>query len=248
MILQKQLLTIKNLKKDFTTASQQSQILKGVSLEINDGDFLIIYGPSGCGKSTFLHVLLGLEKPSSGNVLFREKNLYSLSEDQRADLRKKTIGMVYQQSYWIQSRTVLQNVAFPLTLLGFSREKAYQKAKEKLQLMGMIDWQNHFPTELSSGQQQRVAVARAIINEPDLIVTDEPTGNLDSKASVSLMNILKQLNQSGKTIIMVTHDLEFLGFGSRVIKMSDGLIVSDGDSTSVDVSEIAKNGKRNIDL
>lgn len=220
----KTLIDIKKVSKDFNTGAQVVNVLKEISFPIEDGDFMIIFGPSGCGKSTLLHTLLGLEVPTSGQVLFLDQDLYSsTTEDDRGLLRKKYVGMVYQQPNWIKALTVIENVAFPLTLLGVEASIAMEKAKGVLKQVGMENWADYVPTELSSGQQQKVSLARALVNDPKLIVADEPTGNLDFESGQEMMELLKSFNaEIDKTIIMVTHDLEYLKFAKTGVKMLDG--------------------------
>lgn len=215
---------IKNVFKNFSLGVQDVEIIKDVSFSIKAGEFVILFGPSGCGKSTVLNILLGLEPPTRGDVSFEGKPLYTLSEDERAQLRKQKVGMVYQQSNWVKSLNVLQNVYFPLTLRGVPQEERERKAMEMLRLVGMEQGAHQGPTELSSGQQQRVSLARALISDPVLIVADEPTGNLDSKASREIMTLFKEFHQRGKTVVMVTHDLEYLNYASSSVSMSDGTI------------------------
>jgi len=214
-----------NLHKSFFPGGREVRVLKGIDFEIKEGEFLIIHGPSGCGKSTLLHSILGLEEPTKGRVLFLEKDFYFLDEDKRAEIRKRNFGMIYQQPYWIRSLPVLGNIAFSLTLLGVSKSEAIQKAKEILKKVEMQDWMDFFPTELSSGQQQKVALARAIIHNPKILIVDEPTGNLDSKAGFELMGLLANLNKQGKTVVMVTHDADHLKYASRLVEMKDGKII-----------------------
>jgi len=214
-----------NLHKSFFPGGREVPVLRGINLEIKEGEFLIIHGPSGCGKSTLLHSLLGLERPTRGRVFFLKKDFYSLNEDKRAEIRKRNFGMIYQQPYWIRSLPILGNIAFPLTLLGVSRNKAVRKAKEALEKVGMQDWADFFPTELSSGQQQKVALARAIIHNPKVLIADEPTGNLDSISGKELMKLLVNFNKQGKTIIMVTHEKDYLKYAFRVVEMKDGEII-----------------------
>lgn len=219
------ILELTDVFKSFTLGTQEVEIIKGVSFAINEGDFVILFGPSGCGKSTVLNILLGLEPPTKGEVNFLGKSVYQYDEDGRAQIRKQQIGMVYQQSNWVKSLNVLENVYFPLTLRGISIEEREKKAWEVLDMVGMRQGAYQAPSELSSGQQQRISLARALISDPALIVADEPTGNLDSKASVEIMELFKQFNQKGKTVIMVTHDLEYLNSASRSINMADGVVV-----------------------
>lgn len=214
--------------KTFFVKAQNVVVLSDINMEIKKGEFLVIFGPSGCGKSTLLHTILGLEKPTSGEVFFTNKSLYQdLDEDQRSDLRKRYIGMVYQQPNWIKALTVKENVMVPLRLSGARVGYSKQRANEVLKLVGMTDWQDYIPTELSSGQQQKVALARAVVTNPDVIIADEPTGNLDFESGQELMDLLARLHQNGKTVVMVTHDLEYLSFAQRSLEMFDGKIVNE---------------------
>jgi len=226
------IIQVKNIFKNFTVGSQNVSVLKDITFDVKKGDFLIIYGPSGCGKSTLLHTILGLEAPTKGSVIFLGKNIYKDSlgedriEDDQTEFRKNHIGMVYQQSNWIKSLTVLENVAFPLSLLGIDKIKRDNLAKEALKVMEMSGWANYAPTELSSGQQQKVALARALVTNPDVIIADEPTGNLDFDSGQELMSLLTDLsNKQDKTIVMVTHDLEYLKFAKNTVKMFNGQVI-----------------------
>lgn len=219
------------LIKTFEVKSSKIPVLKDVTTTIWQGEFVVVTGPSGCGKSTLLHVLLGLEPPTSGSVAFFGQDLYNqLDEDGRTEIRKKNVGMIYQQPNWIKALTVLENVMFALRINGETDEVARKKSQETLQMVGMLDWQDFMPTELSSGQQQKIALARAVITNPKVIIADEPTGNLDFKSGEELMQLLKKLNDAGKTIVMVTHDLEYLTFASRSLIMFDGKIVEEANS------------------
>lgn len=222
------IIQVEEVTKTFVIGEQDVQILKGVSFSVKFGEFVIIFGPSGCGKSTLLHIVLGLEKPSTGKVIFLDENIYDdTDEDYRSNFRKKHIGMVYQQPNWIKSLNVGENVAFPLMLLGMEKNVAFEKSVEMLKKVQMDKWAKYIPTELSSGQQQRVALARSLINNPEIIVADEPTGNLDFTSGQDMMQLLHNLNtEQKKTIVMVTHDLEYLKFASSAVRMLDGKIVS----------------------
>lgn len=222
-----EILKLTGIHKSFTLGTQETQIIKGAGFSVNKGDFMILFGPSGCGKSTMLNILLGLEPPTKGEVMFLGKNLYSFSEDERAQMRKQQVGIIYQQSNWVKSLSVIENVYFPLTLRGLPEEERKKKALEVLKMVGMDQGATQNPAELSGGQQQRVSLARALISNPALIVADEPTGNLDSKASEEIMALFKQFNEQGKTVIMVTHDLEYLKFASRSVNMVDGVVVGE---------------------
>ncbi len=219
--------------KAFDIGTQMVLVLKGVTFSVTRGDFAVLFGSSGCGKSTLLHILLGLEPPTKGTITFLGEDMYAgRTEDDRAQFRKHHIGMVYQQSNWVKSLSVLENVAFPLMLLGKEKTECLEKAFETLKLMKMENWAHYHPMELSGGQQQRVSVARAIITDPEVLVADEPTGNLDYEAGQNLMYLLNDLNNMGKTIIMVTHDLEYIRYSKTALNMKDGRIEGiyrDGD-------------------
>lgn len=221
------IIAVQHVSKSFHIGTQDVPVLKDISFEVKSLDFLIIFGPSGCGKSTLLHTILGLEEPTSGKVFFLGKNLYDgITEDDRADFRKVHAGMVYQQPNWIRSLTVVENVSFPLLLLGQDKNISLGKAQEMLKTVDILDWQNYIPTELSSGQQQRVALARALITNPEVIIADEPTGNLDYESGQELMQLLTTLNKTrNNTVVMVTHDLEYLNFAKTAVRMFNGEVV-----------------------
>lgn len=244
------IIKVSNVSKSFIVGDQQVKVLKGLSFNVPINDFLVIFGPSGCGKSTLLNILLGLEEPNSGYVSFQNKDIYEqelgrlTTDDERADFRKFNIGMVYQQSNWIKSLKVWENVAFPLTLTGVDLVTRKSKALSILDEVGMLGWANYNPSQLSSGQQQKVALARALISNPQLIIADEPTGNLDFESGKELMTLLSTLNtDKHKTIIMVTHDLEYLKYAKTVIKMIDGQI---SEIYKGNTSKLKVKSKRNI--
>lgn len=218
-------INVTDLKKDFTVGTQIVSVLKGVTFEINKGEFAVIIGASGSGKSTLLHTLLGLEPPTSGSVKVLDTEIYANTvEDDRSVFRKRHIGMVYQQPNWIRSLSVLENVAFPLILLGIDKTESTKRAWEAIFNVGMREWTNYKPTELSGGQQQKVALARALVINPEIIVADEPTGNLDYESGKNLMEMLVDLNNQGRTIIMVTHDLEYLKYCNTAVRIKDGIV------------------------
>ncbi len=218
----------KNINKTFDVRAEKVPVLKGIDLEIKKGEFVVITGPSGCGKSTLLHIILGLETPTSGTLSFHGHNLYGgMDEDDRTEIRKKEVGMIYQQPNWIKALTVVENVMFALRINGESDEQSHRKSLAMLEKVGMDKWQEYIPTELSSGQQQKVALARALVTNPEVVIADEPTGNLDFKSGQELMNLLKDMRGEGRTVIMVTHDLEYLKFATRSIIMFDGKIVGE---------------------
>lgn len=231
---EKVVIKVEDLHKDFQVGQQQVSILKGITFDIRQGDFLIIVGPSGCGKSTLLNIILGLETPTQGKVNFFDNDFFAnTNEDDRAGIRKKIAGLVYQQANWVKSFNVIENVYFPLTLLGRKEEECFNKAISSLDKVNMADWAEYSPSELSSGQQQRVSMARAIVHNPDLIVADEPTGNLDFSSGEGVMQLLHDLcKKEKKTVIMVTHDLEYVKYANSVIQLLDGVVVKKFNDTN----------------
>ena len=224
------ILKVENIKKNFFVGGQDLPVLKGISLQVNRGDFAIIFGPSGCGKLTLLHSILGMEPPTSGKVWIDGVSLYDMSEDDIVRHRKKRIGIVFQQSIWIKSLTVLENVSVPNRLKGMSKEDAEKFALETLKIVKLEDWAHHHPSELSSGQQQKVSLSRALTIDPLVIVADEPTGNLDTVSGDELMNLVLDLNKNkGKTVLMVTHDLEYLKYANKLFHIIDGELVEEID-------------------
>ena len=232
------IIEVRFLSKYFVVKSQNVDVLRKIDFTIKKGEFVALFGPSGCGKSTLLHIVLGLEKPSTGLVILKGQELYLLDEDGRARYRKKTIGMIYQQSNWIRSLSVIENVAFMGSLLGYSRKNAIALAKEQLQRVGMLEWADYRPMELSSGQQQKVSLARALLNDPDIIIADEPTGNLDYRSGVELMKLFSSLSASGKTILMVTHNIDNVDYTTQVVQMFDGKIVGINNTKNEDLTQL----------
>lgn len=225
------LLKAENVKMDFNVGGQIVPVLKGINLEINQGDFAVIFGPSGCGKSTLLHCILGMEKPTSGRILLDGADMGSMTEDEVVTFRKTRIGIVFQQSIWIKSLTVMENVSFPNLLKGMTKEAAQELAFNTLKDVHLDNWAHYNPSSLSGGQQQRVSLARALTLDPLVIVADEPTGNLDTVAGDELIKLLVDLNKDkGKTIIMVTHDLEYLKFANKLFHIIDGELVEEFDN------------------
>lgn len=225
MALKKIFIKAENVHKTFKVGEQDVEVLKNVHVEICEGDFAIIFGPSGSGKSTLTHCLLGLEPPTSGSIVVDGKEFYSMSEDERATFRRNRVGMIYQQPLWINSMNIMDNVVFALNLLDRSQDEVDRRGKEVLEHVGMQDWAQYHPRELSSGQQQKVSLARSLVIDPMLVVADEPTGNLDTTSGQNLIQTFLDLNQKGLTIIMITHELEYLQYASRLIHVVDGEIV-----------------------
>lgn len=216
-----------NLKKVYRTDEIETTALNEVSIEIKAGEFVSIMGPSGCGKSTMMNILGMIDNPSSGDYHFLEHEVSSFNERQRSDLRKNNIGFIFQSFNLIDELTVFENVELPLIYTKVSSSERKERVEAVLEQMNMMHRRNHFPQQLSGGQQQRVAVGRAIINNPKLILADEPTGNLDSNNGDDVMKTLVKLNQDGATIIMVTHSQYCAEFGNRIIRMLDGQVVTE---------------------
>ncbi len=201
------------------------EILKSVSLEVEEKKISVIIGASGAGKSTLLHILGGLDKPDSGDVIFNGSNIYNLSDDKLANFRNNNIGFVFQFHHLLPEFTALENIMLPQMINGISEKKASQKAKDLLNEIGLVERANHKPAELSGGEQQRVAVGRALANNPELILADEPTGNLDSQNSIILQELFINLkNKLNKTFIIVTHNQELMNIGDNLFEMKDGTI------------------------
>jgi putative ABC transport system ATP-binding protein len=204
--------------------SEPLVVLRGINLDIKKGEFVAITGPSGSGKSTMLHMVGALDKPSWGSIYLGGSNISKISESQLAVLRGKTIGFIFQQFNLLKNLTALQNVMLPMETINISSSEASKKAIELLNMLGLSDRLNHRPNQLSGGQQQRVAIARALSNNPEVILADEPTGNLDSYTGQFVIEFLVKLNQMGKTVILITHDLGLVNFAQRIVYIRDGKI------------------------
>ncbi|MFU8860384.1 MAG: ABC transporter ATP-binding protein [Cyclonatronaceae bacterium] len=215
-----------NLKKLYTTDEVETTALNDVSLEIGTGEFVAVMGPSGCGKSTLLNIIGLLDDVTAGSYLFGDVDVTTFTERQRAALRKQNIGFVFQNFNLIDELTVFENVELPLLYQGISSQDRKKRVEEALDRMQIGHRRNHFPQQLSGGQQQRVAISRAVIGTPKLILADEPTGNLDSKNGEEVMKLLAGLNESGTTIIMVTHSPIDSGYAHRIIHLFDGEVVT----------------------
>ncbi len=217
-----------NLSKTFFVGHRKIEVLQDINLKISSTDFMVIFGPSGCGKSTLLNTIIGLELPTKGEIYVRENNIYALPEDERGILRSKKMGIIHQMSYWVKSMTVLENVAIPLLIEGEKQHHALLRAEKILEELNIMDLEDQLPTQLSGGEQQKAALARALITNPWVIIADEPAGNLDSKAAEEMMTLLTDLNNKAKrTIILVTHNQECWDLGNRRLEMKDGRIIGD---------------------
>jgi putative ABC transport system ATP-binding protein len=221
------MIKIKSLTKIYTTEEVETTALNSISIDIDDGEFVAIMGPSGCGKSTLLNILGLLDNPTEGEYHFGESEVSRYSERQRAQLRKGSIGFVFQSFNLIDELTVFENVELPLLYLKVPSSERKLKVEAVLERMNIMHRRNHFPQQLSGGQQQRVAIARAIVAKPRLILADEPTGNLDSANGEEVMKVLSQLNEEGTTIIMVTHSPYDANYAHRIINLFDGKVVTE---------------------
>lgn len=216
------MIKIKNLEKYFTTEEYKTIALNKISFEVQEGEFVSIMGPSGSGKSTLLNILGMLDDADSGSFIFNDHEVINYNERKRAGLRKHNIGFVFQSFNLIDQLTVFENVELALIYTGIKKSERKEKVNEVLERMQIMHRRSHFPQQLSGGQQQRVAVARALVNDPKLILADEPTGNLDSKTGNQVMELLTELNNQGSTIIMVTHSEHDAKYSNRIIRMLDG--------------------------
>ena len=219
------MIQVSNLKKVFSYGNVYTVALGGINMEVTEGEFVAIMGPSGCGKTTLLNILGLLDNPSEGNYLLNGVEVGQLKESQRTALRKGKIGFVFQSFNLIDELTVEQNVELPLKYMGVPVEERKNRVTEVLRRINISHRANHYPNQLSGGQQQRVAIARAVVCNPQLILADEPTGNLDSKNGKEVMELLAQLNDDGTTIVMVTHSQRDASYAHRIINMLDGFLV-----------------------
>lgn len=219
------MIKLTDLEKIYRSDEVETVALNKLSVEIKEGEFIAVMGPSGCGKSTLLNILGMLDDPDSGSYLFNNIEIAGFNERQRADLRKHNLGFVFQSFNLIDELTVYENVELPLIYTGVDTAARKKRVEEVLDKMQIMHRKNHFPQQLSGGQQQRVAVARAVVNNPKLILADEPTGNLDSKNGIEVMQLLTDLNEQGTTIVMVTHSEHDARYSHRIIRMLDGQTV-----------------------
>lgn len=234
----KNLIVGSGINKKFFLETETVHVLKDINFSVPEGSFTIIYGPSGSGKSTMLNCLVGLEPPTTGNINIDGQDLYALNSDKRANFRARTLGMVYQTNYWVNSLPVIDNVSMPLYLSGYGKRQANLIAEESLERVGMADYKDKRPTVLSGGQQQRVSMARALVANPTWVVADEPTGNLDTKNGDLIMNLLYELKQKmNKTVVLVTHNMEYLTLSDHRLRIKDGVLTEEDGGYGLSSSE-----------
>ena len=224
---------IQGITKTYVNDKLSVPVLHGIDLQVNKGEFVSIMGPSGSGKSTFMNILGCLDRPTTGSYRLNGDEVATLSDDELAFVRNKQIGFVFQSFNLLTKLTALENVALPMIYAGMDKKSRNERAATLLSSVGLGDRMDHLPSELSGGQRQRVAIARALANNPAIIMADEPTGNLDSKSTIDVMNIFRGLYDEGRTIILVTHEPEIATYASRNVVLRDGLIVEDSQNLNM---------------
>ena len=223
----KKIIEIENLQKIYQMGNQTINALAGINLSINKNEYVALMGPSGSGKSTLMNMLGCLDTPTTGNYFLNTKNVSTLNDDELAHIRNKEIGFVFQTFNLLPRLTSLENVILPLIYAGVGKVERIKRGKEVMGMVGLADRMNNKPNELSGGQRQRVAIARSLVNNPSIILADEPTGNLDSKTASEIMAIFGEIQKAGNTVILVTHEEDIAKYAKRVVRLRDGLIESD---------------------
>jgi putative ABC transport system ATP-binding protein len=223
----KPIIHLEDIRKSYFMGKQAISVLKGISLDIQKNEYVALMGPSGSGKSTLMNILGCLDSPTAGTYILNGHDVSTMEDDALADVRNKEIGFVFQQFNLLPRLTALENVALPLVYAGMGRKLRTEVAMEVVKKVGLEDRSHHKPNELSGGQCQRVAIARALVNNPSLILADEPTGNLDSRTSVEIMEIFNKIHDGGNTVILVTHEEDIANYAKRVVRLRDGVIETD---------------------
>lgn len=224
---------IRNITRDFYLGQEVVKVLKGIDLDIEKGEYVAFMGPSGSGKSTLMNLLGCLDTPTSGQYILNGNDVSTMSDNELAEIRNKEIGFVFQTFNLLPRTTALDNVALPMIYAGASKTERKERAEQVLTNVGLADRMDHKPNQLSGGQRQRVAVGRALVNKPSIILADEPTGNLDSKTSLEIMNLFDDIHAAGNTVILVTHEEDIAKHAHRIIRLRDGMVESDERKTVI---------------
>ncbi len=218
---------LENLHKSYFMGNQEIPVLKGISLDIFKNEYVAMMGPSGSGKSTLMNIIGCLDTPTSGAYILNDKDVSKMADDDLAEVRNQEIGFIFQQFNLLPRLTAAENVALPLVYAGIGKKERMERALEALKKVGLADRSHHKSNELSGGQIQRVAIARALVNNPSILLADEPTGNLDSKTSSEIMEIFSQIQEAGNTVVLVTHEEDIANYAKRIIRLKDGLVETD---------------------
>jgi putative ABC transport system ATP-binding protein len=221
------IIEMQHIRKVYIMGTQQVEALKDINIQVKKGEYVAFMGPSGSGKSTLMNIIGCLDTPTSGRYFLNQKDVSQMNEDELAEVRNKEIGFVFQTFNLLPRMNALDNVALPLIYAGYKKSERIARAMQALENVGLADRAHHKPNELSGGQRQRVAIARALVNNPSILLADEPTGNLDSKTSYEIMELFHQIHAQGNTIIMVTHEDDIASYAERIVRLRDGLIESD---------------------
>lgn len=224
---------LENIRKNYIMGKQELQVLKGITMQIQRNEYVALMGPSGSGKSTLMNILGCLDSPSSGTYVLNGHDVSMMPDNELAEIRNKEIGFVFQQFNLLPRLTALENVALPLVYAGFSKKQRTEMAMEVIKKVDLESRHHHKPNEMSGGQCQRVAIARALVNNPAIILADEPTGNLDTKTSYEIMNIFSKIHEDGNTVVLVTHEEDISNYAHRIIRLRDGVIETDRVKQSV---------------
>src|SRR6201991_2372343 len=230
------IINLEQIRKSYYMGKQELQVLKGINLDILKNEYVALMGPSGSGKSTLMNILGCLDSPTAGRYVLNGHDVSKMADDALADVRNMEIGFVFQQFNLLPRLTAVENVALPLVYAGVPRKERLERALAVLEKVSLADRSHHKPNELSGGQSQRVAIARALINNPTLILADEPTGNLDSKTSIEIMDIFTSIQAGGNTVVLVTHEEDIAGYAHRIVRLRDGVIESDRRRTAENVT------------
>lgn len=223
----KEVISLKDIRKSYYLGKQELPVLKGINLTINSNEYVALMGPSGSGKSTLMNIIGCLDTPTAGQYVLNGKDVSRMEDDELADVRNVEIGFVFQQFNLLPRLTAWENVAMPLIYAGIGKKEREERAREMLAKVGLGDRAHHKPNEISGGQSQRVAIARALINNPSLILADEPTGNLDTKTSVEIMELFSQIHSQGNTVVLVTHEEDIANYTHRIVRIRDGVVETD---------------------